>query len=192
MFTVTKSSFPPSDEAEHDASITHRLIGAYRYDTCIHLCPYSPCRRCHGVVWGQPLTDPSPDTIPHMCSQFPVWEASCPPPFKFTQEPLFSLNITLTIIAIHRAQSPSCLIFLVRLGGLHSELIRLLFLQDHRETASGVQLAQPNRGLFHFHCTVFSTTLKGIVGSTLTKTVVLRVNLNIDGAPITSKTHTHP
>jgi hypothetical protein len=101
MFTVTKSSFPPSDEAEHDTSITH------------------------------------------------------------------------------------------------SELIRLLFLQDHRETdrffaASGVQLAQPNRGIFHFHCTVFSTTLKGIVGSTLTKTVVLRVNLNIDGAPITSKTHTHP
>ncbi len=41
-------------------------------------------------------------------------------------------------------------------GRLHSEFIRLLFLQSHRETdrflaASGVQLAQPNRGLFHLN-----------------------------------------
>ena len=47
-------------------------------------------------------------------------------------------------------------------GRLHSEFVRLLFLQAHRETdrffaASGVQL-----------------------------------NLNIDGTPITSRTHTHP
>ena len=54
-------------------------------------------------------------------------------------------------------------------GRLHSEFIRLLFLQAHRETdrffeASGVQLVQPNRS----------------------------VNLNIDGSPITSRTHTHP
>ena len=40
-------------------------------------------------------------------------------------------------------------------GRLHSELIRLLFLQAHRETdrffaASGVQFAQSNHGLFHF------------------------------------------
>jgi hypothetical protein len=40
-------------------------------------------------------------------------------------------------------------------GRLHSEFIRLLFLQTHRETdrffaASGVQLAQTNRGLFHY------------------------------------------
>ncbi len=45
-------------------------------------------------------------------------------------------------------------------GRLHSEFIRLLFLQDHRETdhfftASGVQLAQQNRGLFHFHLVTF-------------------------------------
>ena len=37
-------------------------------------------------------------------------------------------------------------------GRLHSEFVRLLFLQDHRETdrffaASGVQLAQHDRGL---------------------------------------------
>jgi hypothetical protein len=73
-------------------------------------------------------------------------------------------------------------------GRLHIEFIRLLFLQTHRETdrffaASGVQLAQPNRGLFHFHRTAFSTTLRSKVGSTLTKAAPLRVNLNIDGTP---------
>jgi hypothetical protein len=80
---------------------------------------------------------------------------------------------------------------------LHNEFIRLLFLQAHRESdrffaSSGVQLAQPNRGLFHFLHTSFSDILKGKVGSTLTKAETLLVNLNIDGVPITSKTHTHP
>ena len=35
-------------------------------------------------------------------------------------------------------------------------------------------------------------SLKGKVGSTLTKAATLRVNLNIDGMPIASRTHTHP
>ncbi len=82
-------------------------------------------------------------------------------------------------------------------GRLHSEFIRLLFLQAHRQTdrffaASGVQLAQTDRGLLHFPRAVFSTTLKAKVGSTLAKDAVLRVTLNIDGTPITSRTHTHP
>ena len=38
----------------------------------------------------------------------------------------------------------------------------------------------------------FSAQLKAKVGSTLAKAAALRVNLNIDGAPITSRTHTHP
>ncbi len=83
---VHKVLFPPSDEAEHDAPIVHPLIGAYRYDTCMHLCPYSPRRRCRGVGRGQPLTDPSPRTIPRICSPFPTLVVSCPPPFKFDQE----------------------------------------------------------------------------------------------------------
>jgi hypothetical protein len=47
-------------------------------------------------------------------------------------------------------------------GRLHSEFVRLLFLQVHRETdrffaASGVQLAQTNPGdQFHFHYATFS------------------------------------
>jgi hypothetical protein len=82
-------------------------------------------------------------------------------------------------------------------GRLHSEFVRLLFLQTHRETdrffaVSGVQLAQPNRGLFHFLRSTFSAHLKAKVGSTLAKAADLRINLNIDGVPIASRTHTHP
>ncbi len=82
-------------------------------------------------------------------------------------------------------------------GRLHSEFIRLLFLQDHRETdrfsaASGVQLAQPNRGLFHFRRAAFSAAVKAKVGSTLAKATGLRILLNVNGVPITSKTLTHP
>jgi hypothetical protein len=82
-------------------------------------------------------------------------------------------------------------------GRLHGEFIRLLFLLDHRETdrffaASGVQLAQSTSGLFHFHHTVFSSTLKAKVYSTLVKDAVLLITLNIDGETITSRTRTHP
>jgi hypothetical protein len=78
-------------------------------------------------------------------------------------------------------------------GRFHSEFVRLLFLQAHRETdrffaASGVQLAQSTSGQFHYKHAAFSSQLKGKVGSTLTKAAVLRVNLNIDG----ERTHTHP
>ncbi len=71
-------------------------------------------------------------------------------------------------------------------GRLHSEFVRLLFLQAHRETdrffaSSGVQLAQPTSGIFHFHRTAFSAQVKAKVGSTLVKSATLRINLNIDG-----------
>ena len=39
---------------------------------------------------------------------------------------------------------------------------------------------------------VFSAQLTAKVGSTLPKAASLRINLNIDGTPITSRTHTHP
>ncbi len=71
-----KVLFPPCDEAEHDVPIDHPLIGAYHYDTCMHLCPYSPRRRCRGVGRGQPLTDPvrepSLTSIPHSPSWWRV------------------------------------------------------------------------------------------------------------------------
>jgi hypothetical protein len=82
-------------------------------------------------------------------------------------------------------------------GRLHSEFVSLLFLQAHRETDrfftdSGVQLPEPNSGLFHFRHTVFSSELRAKVGRTLAKAEVLRVNLNLDGTTITLRTHTHP
>jgi hypothetical protein len=84
-----------------------------------------------------------------------------------------------------------------RSGRLHGEFIRLLFFQTHWETdlfftSSGVQFVQQNCGLFHFHLVVFSVTLKSKVDNTLDKYEVLRINLNVDGTPITSKTHIHP
>ena len=82
-------------------------------------------------------------------------------------------------------------------GRLHSEFVRLLFLQAHRETdrffaALGVQLAQTERGQFHFRRAAFSQQLKSKVGLALAKAEALRINLNLDGAPIASKSHTHP
>jgi hypothetical protein len=82
-------------------------------------------------------------------------------------------------------------------GRLHSEFVRLLFLQAHRETdrffaASGVQLAQSNRGQFHYRRAAFSSQLKSKVGNILAKASALRITLNIDVAPITSRSHTHP
>ncbi len=59
-------------------------------------------------------------------------------------------------------------------GRLHSEFVRLLFLQDHRETdhffaASGVQSAQSNSGFFHFRRAAFLQHLKSKVGLALAK-----------------------
>ena len=78
-------------------------------------------------------------------------------------------------------------------GRLHSEFIRLLFLQAHRDTdrffaASGVQLAQTDRGFFHYRRSVFFSNLKSKTGTLLAKAAALRITLNLDGAPITSQT----
>ena len=84
-------------------------------------------------------------------------------------------------------------------GRLHSDFIRLLFLQAHRETdrfftVSGVQSTQSNLGstYFHFRHVDVLNQLKSKCGLILTKTTSLRVTLNLDGAPIASHSHTHP
>jgi hypothetical protein len=62
-------------------------------------------------------------------------------------------------------------------GRLHSEFVRLLFLQEY----------------FHFRRAVFlAAQLKFRVGLTLAKAEALRTNLNIDGDRIGSKSHIHP
>ena len=82
-------------------------------------------------------------------------------------------------------------------GRLHSEFIRILFLQAHRETdrffaASGVQSTQFDRGVFHFRRAVLSSILKSKCGNIPAKVAALRINLNLDGTTITSQSHTHP
>ena len=81
-------------------------------------------------------------------------------------------------------------------GRLHSEFIRILFLQAHRETdrflaVSGVLSAQSDRGFFHYRRAAFSSMLKSRVGNILAKAAALRINLNLE-SPIASKSHTHP
>jgi hypothetical protein len=84
-------------------------------------------------------------------------------------------------------------------GRLHSDFIRLLFLQDHRETdrffaVSGVQSAQSNLGAtsLHFRRTSVLNQIKSKCGLLLAKAAALRVTLNLDWAPIVSHSHTHP
>ncbi len=84
-------------------------------------------------------------------------------------------------------------------GRLHSDFIRLLFLQAHREidrffAASGVQSEQSHLGVtcFHFRRSAVLNQLKSKCELLLAKAVVLRVTLNLDGAPIASNSHTHP
>ncbi len=82
-------------------------------------------------------------------------------------------------------------------GRLHSEFVRLLFLQAHRETdrffeVSGVQLAQSTSGQFHYKHAAFSSQLRSKVDIILDKDEALRITLNIDGTPMVSRSHTHP
>jgi hypothetical protein len=84
-------------------------------------------------------------------------------------------------------------------GRLHSEFIRLLFLQTHRETdrffaSSGIQSAQSKLGssYSHFRLVAFSSMLKSKCGNILEQAVALSIKLNIDGSPIISQSHTHP
>jgi len=81
-------------------------------------------------------------------------------------------------------------------GRLHSDFVRLLFLQAHRETyrffaTSGVQLAESNSGL-RYRRAAFSSQLKSKCGNILAKAATLQIILNIDGAPVASRSHTHP
>ncbi len=95
---------------------------------------------------------------------------------------------------------PSVVSFMVVIvstsGRLHGEFIRLVFLQDHRETdpffaVSGFQIAHSDLGFFHYLRADFSSILRSHVGNILGKTESLHVTLNLDGTPITSKSHTH-
>ena len=97
-----------------------------------------------------------------------------------------------TVIIVPLMLSPLCLLLLVRLGVYTVNLCAFYFYKlIGKETgrffaASGVQLAQPTSGLFHFRRAAFSPQLKAKVGNLLAKAAALRINLNIGGAPIAS------
>jgi hypothetical protein len=89
---------------------------------------------------------------------------------------------------------PNVVVFMTAMDGtngrLHSDFIRLLFLQTHRETdrfftVSGVQSAQSNLGdtCFHFRLEAVLNQLKSKCGLLLSKTASLRVTLNLDDTP---------
>ena len=50
----------------------------------------------------------------------------------------------------------------------------------------------PDQGQFRFRRAAFYSQLKSKVGNLLAKATALRINLNIDGAPIASRAHTPP
>jgi hypothetical protein len=58
--------------------------------------------------------------------------------------------------------------------------------------ASGAQLAHSTSGQFHYLRAAFSSQVKSKIGNILAKTAALRITLNIDGAPLASRSHTHP
>jgi hypothetical protein len=103
----------------------------------------------------------------------------------------------MTTTTVHRVRYHLYLPLLVRPAGYIVNLsdfysFRIIGKLTAFFAASGVQLAQLNSGTFHFRLAAFSAQLKAKVCSTLDKDAALRINLNIDGAPITSRTHTHP
>jgi hypothetical protein len=55
---------------------------------------------------------------------------------------------------------------------------------------SRVDLARHNQDMFHFHRTAFYSHLKSVVVNILVKVTGMCVNLDIDDAPITSRSHT--
>ena len=106
-------------------------------------------------------------------------------------------NIALTTTITLLTRYHLFLILLVRLGGYIVNLsdfysYRLIGKLTTFFTVSGVQLPEHDRDQFHFRRATFSSQLISKVVITLTKVPVLRINLNIDGSPITSRTHTHP
>ena len=67
----------------------------------------------------------------------------------------------------------------------------------HRETDrflsdSGVEHVQHNQDQMRFRRAAFYSQLKAKVGNILAKVTTLCLNLNIDDAPIASRSHTHP
>jgi hypothetical protein len=104
------------------------------------------------------------------------------------------VNTTLTIRIVPLTLSPLWVIVLVRLRTFTFWMCESFILT----VSSGnwqffYNFRSSPSTIWQQHLTsVFSSHLKSKVGNILTKTVTLRINLNIDGSPTDSEEHTHP
>ncbi len=105
-------------------------------------------------------------------------------------------NIGLTIITILLLLSPLCLLLLVRLGGYIVNLCDFYFYK----LIGKLTFLQLQEFSLRILPVVSSTTaarrsppsLSRRLNNILTKSEALRITLNIDGAPLASRSHTHP
>ena len=84
-----KALLPPT-QPEHDTTLC-ALLGSFRHEVSTSVS--SARRRRHGVDREQPITDPSPGTIPQICSP-PPWRRVAHLPSDFTQEPFFVFDLS--------------------------------------------------------------------------------------------------
>ena len=111
-----------------------------------------------------------------------------------TRSKNIDLTTTITLLTLYHL----CLLLLVCLGGYIVNLsdfysFRLIGKLTAFFATSGVHPVQhTSGGIFTFNRAVFLSQLKSKIGSRLGEEATIRVNLNIDGAPITSRSHTHP
>jgi hypothetical protein len=91
-----KTLLPPT-KSEHDTTLWS-LFDSFHHEANTSVS--SACRHRHGVGRGKPLTDPSPGTIPLICSPSPSFVTSYPPPFKFTHHTFFFFSyVFLNIVS---------------------------------------------------------------------------------------------
>ncbi len=106
-------------------------------------------------------------------------------------------NNTLTIRTF--LFSPQSLVLAAAKLAVHGELLRLIFLQAHRETeahfnAPGMSSQNYQTDAFRFKRAAFLQSLKSKIGLAASKAAALRINLNIQGcgivaAPVHAPSH---
>ena len=102
------------------------------------------------------------------------------------------VTTVLTIITVPLTLFLSCLLLLTTSGRLHCELVRILFLQDHRKPTAFLQLRQLSMRNTTRTSSVSASLLSKVGNILLVKATTLCIKLNIDDAPIVSRAHTHP
>ena len=97
-----------------------------------------------------------------------------------------NVGLPLAVIRTHISFLPAIMSTSNRMQG---EFLRLLFLQDHRETeahftAAGMSSQRNQSDSFRFKRAAFYNGLKSKVGLAAAKAAALRINLNVQGCSI--------